>query len=118
MLQIRKHHIGGAPAAASTRQSCGARERGGWIHMEHAEQGASGCARSASLALQRCECCPCGRVLAVPVGREHQGAYGEQGLPDVRAALRARCIRAAAARWNWEIESERLVKLYEELVPS
>ena len=38
--------------------------------------------------------------------------------PGDRAALRARCIRAAAARWNWEIQSERLIKLYEELVPS
>ncbi|MBJ7360710.1 MAG: glycosyltransferase, partial [Chloroflexi bacterium] len=29
-----------------------------------------------------------------------------------RAALRARCIRAAAARWNWEAQASRLTELY------
>jgi hypothetical protein len=29
-----------------------------------------------------------------------------------RAALRARCIRAAAARWNWEVQAARLTELY------
>lgn len=33
------------------------------------------------------------------------------------AALRARCLRAAHGRWNWETESERLVALYRELAP-
>ena len=32
--------------------------------------------------------------------------------PDERAALRARCLRAAHQRWNWESESARLVDLY------
>ncbi len=35
--------------------------------------------------------------------------------PAARADLRARCLRAAHARWNWETESARLVGLYEEL---
>jgi glycosyltransferase involved in cell wall biosynthesis len=30
-------------------------------------------------------------------------------------AIRARCLRAAHERWNWETESGRLVALYEEL---
>jgi glycosyltransferase involved in cell wall biosynthesis len=30
-------------------------------------------------------------------------------------AIRARCLRAAHERWNWEIEGGRLVALYEEL---
>jgi len=29
-----------------------------------------------------------------------------------RAALRARCLAAAHARWNWETESARLIELY------
>jgi glycosyltransferase involved in cell wall biosynthesis len=33
------------------------------------------------------------------------------------AALRARCLRAAHERWNWETESARLVALYRDLVP-
>jgi glycosyltransferase involved in cell wall biosynthesis len=36
--------------------------------------------------------------------------------PVEREAQRQRCLTAARQRWNWEIESERLVKLYEELV--
>ena len=35
--------------------------------------------------------------------------------PAARADLRARCLRAAHERWNWETESARLVGLYEEL---
>ena len=35
--------------------------------------------------------------------------------PDERARLRARCLRAAHERWNWEAESSRLVGLYAEL---
>ena len=32
-----------------------------------------------------------------------------------RAALRARCLRAAAQRWNWEIQASHLVELYRSL---
>ena len=35
--------------------------------------------------------------------------------PDARADLRARCLRAAHARWNWETESAGLLALYESL---
>jgi glycosyltransferase involved in cell wall biosynthesis len=35
--------------------------------------------------------------------------------PAARADLRARCLRAAHERWNWETESARLVGLYAEL---
>ena len=35
--------------------------------------------------------------------------------PAERAELRARCLRAAHDRWNWETESARLVELYEDL---
>ena len=35
--------------------------------------------------------------------------------PDAREALRARCLRAAHERWNWETESSHLVELYEVL---
>jgi len=35
--------------------------------------------------------------------------------PDEAAALRARCRRAATERWNWEVESARLVGLYDDL---
>jgi glycosyltransferase involved in cell wall biosynthesis len=35
--------------------------------------------------------------------------------PDQRDALRARCLRAAHERWNWETESARLVELYDSL---
>ena len=35
--------------------------------------------------------------------------------PAARADLRARCLRAAHERWNWETESARLVGLYVEL---
>jgi len=35
--------------------------------------------------------------------------------PDAHADLRARCLGAAHARWNWETESARLVALYGEL---
>jgi len=38
--------------------------------------------------------------------------------PAERAALRARCLRAAEERWNWETESARLVRLYAELAAS
>jgi glycosyltransferase involved in cell wall biosynthesis len=30
-----------------------------------------------------------------------------------RAALRRRCLSAAASRWNWEVQAEKLVALYE-----
>jgi glycosyltransferase involved in cell wall biosynthesis len=30
-----------------------------------------------------------------------------------RAALRRRCLSAAATRWNWEVQAEKLVALYE-----
>jgi glycosyltransferase involved in cell wall biosynthesis len=32
--------------------------------------------------------------------------------PDARAALRARCVRAATERWNWQAESVALIELY------
>ncbi len=35
--------------------------------------------------------------------------------PEDREALRARCLRAAHERWNWETESSRLVALYDSL---
>jgi glycosyltransferase involved in cell wall biosynthesis len=35
--------------------------------------------------------------------------------PEERAALRARCLRAAHERWNWETESGHLVQLYDSL---
>jgi glycosyltransferase involved in cell wall biosynthesis len=35
--------------------------------------------------------------------------------PDARDGLRARCLRAAHLRWNWETESARLVGLYDSL---
>jgi glycosyltransferase involved in cell wall biosynthesis len=35
--------------------------------------------------------------------------------PGERAALRARCLRAAHERWNWETESGHLVALYDSL---
>jgi glycosyltransferase involved in cell wall biosynthesis len=35
--------------------------------------------------------------------------------PEARAALRGRCHRAARDRWNWEMESAKLVALYAEL---
>jgi glycosyltransferase involved in cell wall biosynthesis len=35
--------------------------------------------------------------------------------PDERASLRARCLRAAHDRWNWETESSKLVALYASL---
>ncbi len=38
--------------------------------------------------------------------------------PVERAALRARCLRAAHDRWNWETESARLVGLYADLTAS
>jgi len=38
--------------------------------------------------------------------------------PSDRAALRARCIRAAAARWNWEAQATRLTELYRSLPPT
>jgi glycosyltransferase involved in cell wall biosynthesis len=37
--------------------------------------------------------------------------------PDEMATLRARCLRAAHERWNWETESVRLVELYADLAP-
>jgi hypothetical protein len=30
-----------------------------------------------------------------------------------RAALRRRCLSAAATRWNWEVQAEKLAALYE-----
>jgi glycosyltransferase involved in cell wall biosynthesis len=38
--------------------------------------------------------------------------------PGDRAALRARCIRAAAARWNWEAQAAHLTELYRSLPPT
>ena len=35
--------------------------------------------------------------------------------PEAMSGLRARCRRAAQARWNWENESARLVELYRDL---
>lgn len=35
--------------------------------------------------------------------------------PEARADLRARCLRAAHERWNWETESARLVALYADI---
>ena len=35
--------------------------------------------------------------------------------PSDRTALRARCIRAATARWNWEVQEARLTELYRSL---
>jgi glycosyltransferase involved in cell wall biosynthesis len=35
--------------------------------------------------------------------------------PDAAADLRARCLRAARERWNWETESAKLVALYADL---
>ena len=35
--------------------------------------------------------------------------------PEARADLRARCLRAAHERWNWETEGARLAELYAEL---
>ena len=67
-------------------------------------------------------------VLEDPVG--HLGAVCDPADPtsiasairaiielpaDARAELRARCLRAAFARWNWETESSKLVALYAEL---
>lgn len=37
--------------------------------------------------------------------------------PQEAQALRARCLKAAHERWNWETESARLVALYRDLVP-
>ena len=31
--------------------------------------------------------------------------------------LRARCLRAAAERWNWDRESETLLAVYSEILP-
>jgi glycosyltransferase involved in cell wall biosynthesis len=38
-----------------------------------------------------------------------------EGPPAARADLRARCLRAAHLRWNWETEVARLLALYDEL---
>ena len=38
--------------------------------------------------------------------------------PSDRAALRARCLAAAHDRWNWELESAPLLRLYDELAAS
>ena len=35
--------------------------------------------------------------------------------PEEVATLRARCRRAATERWNWEVESAKLVRLYDDL---
>ncbi len=34
---------------------------------------------------------------------------------EARAALRARCLKAAHERWNWETESAKLIGLYDDL---
>ena len=36
--------------------------------------------------------------------------------PRAEAELRARCLNAARDRWNWEVESARLVSLYREIL--
>ena len=38
--------------------------------------------------------------------------------PTEMAALRARCLRAAAERWNWEHETEGLIRVYSDLAPA
>jgi glycosyltransferase involved in cell wall biosynthesis len=38
--------------------------------------------------------------------------------PGARAAIRARCLKAAHDRWNWETEARRLLDLYTELGPA
>ena len=38
--------------------------------------------------------------------------------PGDRAALRARCLEAAHDRWNWELESASLLRLYDDLAAS
>jgi len=35
-----------------------------------------------------------------------------------RSEMRARCIRAAATRWNWEVQAETLRRLYDEISAS
>jgi glycosyltransferase involved in cell wall biosynthesis len=37
--------------------------------------------------------------------------------PADKDALRARCLRAAAERWNWELEGDTLVSVYSEIMP-
>jgi glycosyltransferase involved in cell wall biosynthesis len=37
--------------------------------------------------------------------------------PADAAALRARCLRAAADRWNWEAEAEHLLSIYSAILP-
>ena len=37
--------------------------------------------------------------------------------PAAAADLRRRCQKAASERWNWELQTERLVQLYDRLVP-
>jgi hypothetical protein len=37
--------------------------------------------------------------------------------PAERAALRARCLRAAAETWNWESEERKLLAMYAEILP-
>ncbi len=37
--------------------------------------------------------------------------------PSEREASRARCLRAAAERWNWETEANGLLSIYAELLP-
>ena len=46
-------------------------------------------------------------VLFVPLGSVEPAGEAD--------AIRARCLRAAHERWNWETESGRLIALYEEL---
>ncbi len=36
--------------------------------------------------------------------------------PEDKEVLRARCLRAAAERWNWEQESETLLAVYSEIL--
>ena len=38
--------------------------------------------------------------------------------PAAKGALRRRCRRAASERWNWQVESNRLVRLYDEFAAS
>jgi len=61
--------------------------------------------------------CPLGAVCDPTSAREVATAIHSilSMSPSDRAALRARCIRAAAARWNWEAQATRLTELYRSL---
>jgi len=52
--------------------------------------------------------CDTSSVAAVAVGLQAITSLDA----DARATLRARCVRAAAERWNWQAESVALIELY------